>query len=97
MEGSKISAVVEEFSSTKDQATEEEYAEQFKLLQEFTETPDIDRVWTFKSDSVVIDLVYVSSFTTHCSVVPIVIKLCSSMLILFLLLTGDSLANSSSK
>ncbi|XVF66572.1 hypothetical protein PTKIN_Ptkin10aG0047900 [Pterospermum kingtungense] len=34
-----------------DEATEEEYASQSKLLQEFTSTSSIYKAWTFKSDS----------------------------------------------
>ncbi|XWS13756.1 hypothetical protein CRYUN_Cryun36dG0065600 [Craigia yunnanensis] len=34
-----------------DEATEEEYASQSKLLQEFTIISSIDKAWTFKSDS----------------------------------------------
>ncbi|XVF66569.1 hypothetical protein PTKIN_Ptkin10aG0047700 [Pterospermum kingtungense] len=34
-----------------DEATEEEYASQSKLLQEFTSISSIDKAWTFKSDS----------------------------------------------
>ncbi|KAG6574947.1 Acylamino-acid-releasing enzyme, partial [Cucurbita argyrosperma subsp. sororia] len=51
MDGSKISAVVEEFPSGIDPATEEEYVEQSKLLEEFTKIPNFDKAWTFKSDS----------------------------------------------
>lgn len=65
MDGSKISAVVEEFRSAIDPATEEEYAEQSKLLQEFAKLPNIDRAWAFKPDSGMISVVYGSEFTTH--------------------------------
>ncbi|XVF62998.1 hypothetical protein PTKIN_Ptkin09bG0053800 [Pterospermum kingtungense] len=34
-----------------DEATEEEYASQSKLLKEFTCIPNIDKAWTFKSDN----------------------------------------------
>lgn len=51
MDGSKITNVVEEFPSGIDPTTEEEYAEQSKLLQEFSKIPNIDKAWTFKSDS----------------------------------------------
>ncbi|TYK30175.1 acylamino-acid-releasing enzyme [Cucumis melo var. makuwa] len=51
MDGSTISKVADEFPSGIDPTTEEEYAEQSKLLQEFTKIPNIDRAWTFKSDS----------------------------------------------
>lgn len=34
-----------------DEATEEEYASQSKLLQEFTNIRSIDKAWVFKSES----------------------------------------------
>lgn len=34
-----------------DASTEEEYASQSKLLQEFTSISSIDKAWTFKSNS----------------------------------------------
>ncbi|XP_022138559.1 acylamino-acid-releasing enzyme isoform X3 [Momordica charantia] len=51
MDGSKISAVVDELPAGVDPETEGEYAEQSKLLQEFTTIPNIDKAWMFKSDS----------------------------------------------
>lgn len=65
MDGSKITNVVEEFPSGIDPTTEEEYAEQSKLLQEFTKIPNIDKAWTFKSDSGMIAVVHASAFTTR--------------------------------
>lgn len=65
MDGSKITNVVEEFPSGIDPTTEEEYAEQSKLLQEFSKIPNIDKAWTFKSDSGMIAVVYASAFTTR--------------------------------
>lgn len=64
MDGSKISAVVEEFPSGIDPATEEEYVEQSKLLEEFTKIPNFDKAWTFKSDSGMISIVFASAFST---------------------------------
>lgn len=64
MDGSRISALVQEFPSGIDPTTEEEYAEQSKLLQEFTKIPNVDKAWTFKSDSGMIAVVYASAFTT---------------------------------
>lgn len=57
MDGSKISNVADEFPSGIDPTTEEEYAVQSKLLQEFTKIPNIDKAWTFKSDSGMIAVV----------------------------------------
>lgn len=75
MDGSKISAVVDELPAGVDPETEGEYAEQSKLLQEFTTIPNIDKAWMFKSDSGMVAVVYAGAFTIHVFI--IVIKLCA--------------------
>ncbi|KAK4586247.1 hypothetical protein RGQ29_023434 [Quercus rubra] len=49
MEDSKA-VPIKEMPLGLDTTTEEEYASQSKLLQEFTSIPSIDKAWTFKSD-----------------------------------------------
>lgn len=50
MDSSKACSV-KELPVGLDEATEEEYASQSKLLQEFTSISSIDKAWIFKSDS----------------------------------------------
>ncbi|XWS08891.1 hypothetical protein CRYUN_Cryun40dG0039300 [Craigia yunnanensis] len=50
MDSSKAGSV-KELPVGLDEATEEEYASQSKLLQEITSISSIDKAWTFKSDS----------------------------------------------
>ncbi|XP_021291724.1 acylamino-acid-releasing enzyme isoform X1 [Herrania umbratica] len=50
MDSSKA-GLVKELPVGLDEATEEEYASQSKLLQEFTSISSIDKAWIFKSDS----------------------------------------------
>ncbi|XP_050239534.1 acylamino-acid-releasing enzyme-like isoform X2 [Quercus robur] len=48
--GDSKAAPIKEMPLGLDTTTEEEYASQSKLLQEFTSIPSIDKAWTFKSD-----------------------------------------------
>uniref|UniRef100_A0A7N2LY09 acylaminoacyl-peptidase n=1 Tax=Quercus lobata TaxID=97700 RepID=A0A7N2LY09_QUELO len=48
--GDSKAAPIKEMPLGLDTTTEEEYALQSKLLQEFTSIPSIDKAWTFKSD-----------------------------------------------
>lgn len=50
MDGSK-DGPLKEMPLGIDAATEEEYASQSRLLQEFTSLSSIDKAWVFKSDS----------------------------------------------
>ena len=50
MDSSKAGSV-KEFPVGLDEATEEEYASQSKLLQEFTSISSVEKAWSFKSDS----------------------------------------------
>ena len=67
MDSSKA-GTVKELPVGLDEATEEEYASQSKLLQDFTSISSIDKAWSFKSDSgrmakvLYLSLSYPSSF-----------------------------------
>ena len=50
MDSSKV-AESKEFPVGIDEATEEEYASQSKLFQEFTSISSIDKAWVFKPDN----------------------------------------------